>query len=313
MSALVVKHDVSPLPLDYASYGEKYFLHCITGPSTKPNDAFITQTERRMVTSEATRQLVFVDEIKNREREPIAGLIFHSARCGSTLLCNMLDSLPNCYVVRESGVLNKLLHDRTLSTAQRQGLLSAALICYSRYASSIGARCVIKFTSHCALRMPDIRALLPDTPWVYLHREPEEVVQSQLKKRAGWVSSTFVRQVLDVPKEQVPQQTAQQVALMLKHCYQEVIQRKSEQPNGRLLSYERLVASGGTVASEVARYFGFIPSEGEVSNMALCLSVDAKTGSQRKPESHRYASQQKLEVEQACQRCRKEYESLCDG
>ncbi len=299
------------LPVDYALCGKHIVIHYIAGPSTKPTDAFISYTEQKQGKANAPRLLVPLDHV-DATPVALAGMLFHSSRCGSTLLCNMLDTLSDCYVVRESGILNKLLSDTHLQAKQKQQLLHAILNSYDRYAQFLGARCVIKFSSHCALHLPYLLAQLPTTPWVYLHRQPEAVVASLIKTPPLWVSSGFIRRVLKLADEKIPNLPAQQAALILQHCFKQVADTYKSQDNGRLLSYPQLITDDAKAATEIANFYGFQPKAEAALYMAACLQVDAKTGGLHQPNS----TERQLacsEAEQTCKTfCWSDYECLCD-
>lgn len=107
------------------------------------------------------------------------GLIFHMSRCGSTLVAQMLASLPGSIVVSEPPPL-----DNVIQLAARGDVPSAAIrhmaAALTRDRGGSGARHrFIKLDSWHALALPMLRGLFVDTPWVFLHRDPVEVLVSQ--------------------------------------------------------------------------------------------------------------------------------------
>lgn len=106
------------------------------------------------------------------------GLIFHMSRCGSTLVAQMLASLPGSIVVSEPPPL-----DSVIQLAARGAVPPAAIrhmaAALTRDRSGRARHRFIKLDSWHALALPMLRALFADTPWLFLHRDPVEVLVSQ--------------------------------------------------------------------------------------------------------------------------------------
>ncbi len=290
------------LPIDYVLHGDKIFLYMIDGPRSKPAHAFTDETESELVNKKSPSRLVPVVGSEYPERSSLAGLIFHCARCGSTLLSNMLDTLSDCYVVRESAVLNKLLNDSGLLEGQRAVLLKTVVMYYCLYARALGARCVVKFSSHCVDHQTFILQHLLDTPWVYLYREPTSVIASLIKKRPSWASR--------VSAEFSPPQ----LCLRLKQGFALVAESYGKYPKiSLLLHYQQLHGACANGAQIVADHFGFQVSPDGAARMTMCLQYESKTGL-RVGVVAMEPCLFKLEAEKTCQEfCWEEYEYLCDN
>lgn len=304
------------LPIDYLVYGNRLILQGIEGPAEKPGDPFICQTEQIQIKGGAQRYLISVNQDAYKV-DNLAGFIFHSARCGSTLLCNMLDILPDCYVVRESGIINKLLMDISIDSERKTHLLAAILSMYCDYAHSQQARCVIKFTSYCALHISFLLEKFSELPWVYLYRNPIEVARSLAKKSPEWLSFEFLSRNLLTGGECIPDEKERQIALVLQGCFRRVLDNYNVvDQKALLLSYQQLLNEEGL---QVAGHFGFSIGRKNEKNMTSCLAVDAKTGKPRSPE----VLDKKIvkespdlairKITEACQKfCWEEYEQLCN-
>lgn len=107
------------------------------------------------------------------------GLIFHMSRCGSTLVAQMLAAMPGSIAVSEPPPLD------TLIQAAARGLVPAATVrqmiaALTRDRADTPSRHrFIKLDSWHIFALPLLRTLYPDTPWVFLHRDPVEVLVSQ--------------------------------------------------------------------------------------------------------------------------------------
>ncbi|MBV8182275.1 MAG: hypothetical protein JO045_26480 [Mycobacterium sp.] len=118
-----------------------------------------------------------------------AGMIFHMSRCGSTLVSRLLGTLPGVVVLAEPSPLNALLAldpDRVDHAALVQvvRLLVRAL---GRRRHGDERQLVLKCTSWNIRRRAVLSAAFPDTPWVWVQRDPTRVLASLLAKPPGWL------------------------------------------------------------------------------------------------------------------------------
>ncbi|HEX4848136.1 MAG TPA: hypothetical protein VFV30_08325 [Novosphingobium sp.] len=111
---------------------------------------------------------------------PLSGLVFHLSRCGSTLLAQMLGALPGHTVSSEPEPLDAVL--RWTAAARPDPAESSAAI--RAMVAALGRprhpapRHFIKLEVWHTLFLPQLRAAFPAVNWVYLHRDPAEVLVS---------------------------------------------------------------------------------------------------------------------------------------
>jgi len=115
------------------------------------------------------------------------GFIFHMSRCGSTLVAQMLAALPSNIVVSEAVPLNaavqlsgSLPH---LSPDKHVRVLPAMVAALGRRRLGAERHYVIKLDSWHTLALPLFRRAFPRVPWVFLYRDPVEVLVSQMRER----------------------------------------------------------------------------------------------------------------------------------
>jgi len=115
------------------------------------------------------------------------GLIFHMSRCGSTLVAQMLAALRDTVVVSEARPLDQIVqlaHERAdAPLALRAGLLRAMVGALAGAPANEGGRYFVKLDSWHTLALPLFRAAFPDTPWIFLYRDPVEVLVSHMRMR----------------------------------------------------------------------------------------------------------------------------------
>lgn len=112
----------------------------------------------------------------------VAGFIFHMSRCGSTLAAQLLGGLDATVSLAEPGPLDSVLR-LAFARQERPAELLRAMIAALARPRNGERRCFIKLDSWHILLLPLIRAAYPDVPWIYLFREPLEVLVSQLRRR----------------------------------------------------------------------------------------------------------------------------------
>jgi hypothetical protein len=111
---------------------------------------------------------------------PVAGLIFHTSRCGSTLVCRMLAQLAGTVVLAEPPVIDEILR-APAAEEQRQQWLAWMMAALAQPQTPEQRHVIIKLDAWNARDLPMIRSVLPETPWVFLYRDPALVVASQLR------------------------------------------------------------------------------------------------------------------------------------
>ncbi len=115
--------------------------------------------------------------------------IFHSSRCGSTLLANALKSREENLVLAEPEPLNYLLSSplRMDEPEIWRLLFSAIAAALSQPRRPRQKRYFIKFSSHAILQLPLIQQVFPSVPWLFLYRHPLEILVSALENPPDWM------------------------------------------------------------------------------------------------------------------------------
>ena len=117
------------------------------------------------------------------------GFIFHMSRCGSTLLSQMLAAAPENIVLSEPGPVDDILRAHfghpQVTDAQRGRWLESlvAALVWQRHPQERNA--FIKFDCWHVMFLPLIQRVFPDVPWIFLYREPLEVMASAQQQLGG--------------------------------------------------------------------------------------------------------------------------------
>lgn len=173
-----------PAPaVDWANLSEERFV-----------EPFFDQTAARWASGPRASQLVRtgLDGLIALDAEPSlepAGMIFHMSRCGSTLVSRLLSTLPGVVVLAEPSPLNSLIGlepGRVNPTALIQivRLLVRAL---GRRRFGDERQLVLKCTSWNIRHRALLAAAFPETPWIWVQRDPARVLTSLLAEPPGWL------------------------------------------------------------------------------------------------------------------------------
>lgn len=118
---------------------------------------------------------------------PPSGLIFHMSRCGSTLVAQMLASVNRYVVLSEAGPLDAIVQLRRtlpdMSEDDHARSLVSMVAALGRRRSDEAETAFFKLDCWHALDLPLFRRAFPDVPWIFLYREPVEVMVSHLRQR----------------------------------------------------------------------------------------------------------------------------------
>jgi hypothetical protein len=137
----------------------------------------------------AFRQDTTIDSLLNWAHmqpgiQPTA-FIYHTSRCGSTLLSRMLMALESHVVVSEPPLLDAVLRAHyslpTLPADVQVAWVRATLSALAQRRIGTESRFVVKLDAWNITELPLMRSAFPDVPWIFLYRDPLEVAVSQLK------------------------------------------------------------------------------------------------------------------------------------
>jgi hypothetical protein len=121
-----------------------------------------------------------------RQHPPLrpSGFIFHMSRCGSTLVSQMLAAFPGNVVISEASPIDEVVRARQVRpdlAEDEQARWLAAVIGAIGQPRAGEHRLFVKLDCWHTLALPLFRRAFPDVPWVFLYREPIEVMVSQRK------------------------------------------------------------------------------------------------------------------------------------
>jgi len=208
------------------------------------------------------------------------GFIFHMSRCGSTLVSQMLKAVPTNVVVSEARPIDATLRAQFAVTETTDD----ERITWLRWmVSALGQRRLggeqhffVKFDAWNTLDLPLIRQAFPDVPWIFLYRDPVEVLVSHFSNRGAHMIPGVLTPTLfgmDVqtafslqPEDYCAKVLASICAAALQH----------HEDGGRLISYRELPE---VVPESLLKFFNLHYSDEEIAGVRAAAKRDAKNSS----------------------------------
>jgi hypothetical protein len=184
-----------------------------------------------------------------------SGFIFHMSRCGSTLVSRMLASVGRVAMISEAGPLDEILRAK-LAVWLRW--LVAAL---GQRRTAHETHYFLKLDAWHIHSLPLIREAFPDTPWIFLYRDPIEVAVSQLR------SPGMFMQVEDAAMEREEWCVRVLARILSSAC------AFADDPKGMFVNYRQLPEA---VFAEIGPHFGMAFSLEERAQMREMSRLDAK-------------------------------------
>jgi hypothetical protein len=197
------------------------------------------------------------------------------SRCGSTLAAQMLAASPDNVVLSEAAPINAITQDADLDNEAKVTLLRA-MVAVLGQARNGERRLFLKLDCWHSRDLPLFRRAFPDTPWVFLYREPVEVMVSQTRRRGVQMSPSLVPPAtfgIDLP-DGVPNDD---YCARVLAAVSEAAAQHYPAGGGRLVNYRQLPEA---LFTEILPHFGVITSEAEAALMLAATARDAKAPEQ---------------------------------
>ena len=186
-----------------------------------------------------------------------SAFIFHASRCGSTLISQMLARLDNHIVISEPPPLDALLRSG-LPVAERRAAIEGLLSAYGQRRRDAQQRMVIKLDAWNIAELPLLRESFPDTPWLFVYRDPLEIAVSHLRRAGmhmvpGMIGASGLddEQPFDSREDYIARRLGRLLDSGLAHC---------REFGGLAVNYSELP---GALAGRLAEFFGLDEAQRE--------------------------------------------------
>lgn len=253
------------------------WLHC---DEPRFTDAFLDDTFARLTRRQANvllRRRTSLAELEAWAAAspgiPPTGFVFHVSRCGSTLLASLLGRLPDALVLSEPGPVDAVIRAGARLGRERQIALLRAMVSALGQARAPGQhQLFVKFDAWNTLQLPLIRAAFPEVPWIFLYRDPVEVLVSALARRGVHTVPGFLPPgVFGLTADDALDDHAY-AARVLGAIYQAGLDHH-DPARALLLDYRDLPDAAWT---RVARHFGLTLSADDVALLKAASRADPK-------------------------------------
>lgn len=161
-------------------------------------EPFFQQTVERAKADGTNRRELFTefDVLLQLEKQldsvPPTGFIFHSSRCGSTLVANVCRAINNSIVLSEANAIDKLVarfitDASDVKTSLYSVFLRGVVHALAQRRTGNEEHLFIKFSCCSFAQIERVRRIWPHVPWLFLYRDPVETIVSNLKDVPPWL------------------------------------------------------------------------------------------------------------------------------
>ena len=205
------------------------------------------------------------------------GFIFHSSRCGSTLVANACRAIARSIVLSEANAIDKLIaRFITDSDGIKESLYSVFLRGVVR---ALGQRrngdeqhLFVKFACCSFAQLERIRRIWPRVPWIFLYRDPVETIVSNLADVPPWLKDEDRRVLASIISASPNGMSLEELcARTIGSLYTKAHSLAND--NGMLLNYNQLSVR---VISSVLSFFKVSPAAEELDTIARAGSLYSK-------------------------------------
>ncbi|WP_238539767.1 sulfotransferase family protein [Corallococcus macrosporus] len=189
---------------------------------------------------------------------PVRGLVFHMSRCGSTLVAQLLAALPRHIMLSEAGPVDTVLrahqHLPGVTDAQRIEWLRAVVGALGQQRHPEERAVFLKLDAWHVLELPLLQRAFPGVPWMFLYRDPVEVMASHQNHRGAHMLPGLLNPAhLGLESGQVEDMPLDEYGARVLAAICEAGLRGYRERSGpaRLLDYRQLQSEGLRVLTEL--------------------------------------------------------------
>lgn len=207
-----------------------------------------------------------------------SGFIFHMSRCGSTLVSQMLATLPSNLVVSEASSIDAVVQASQwwpdLDEQRLAAWLTSIVGAFGQQRGGDERRYFVKLDCWHTLALPLFRRAFPAVPWVFLYRDPVEVLASQVSQPGSQMLPRGIGPDLHgIERSYGPGAAEDYYARVLAKVCEPVL-RHYGQGGGLLVNYRELPEA---VFTAILPHFGVACDQADRAAMTAATRYDAKT------------------------------------
>ena len=275
------------LPVDAVVVEGRPGLSWLEMPDVAFTEPFFQQTVDRARSQNNRRELftefdTLLQLEKTLDSVPPTGFIFHSSRCGSTLVANACRAIDNSIVLSEPPALDKLIArlitdaaDHEPKSAIYSALIRGLVHGLAQRRKGNERHLFIKFACCSFSQIDRIRRIWPNVPWLFLYRDPIETIVSNIKSVPPWLVDDDHRVLASITGTSTAQVAAMPLEELCARTIGSLFSTADRLANhsGMLLNYNQLSVP---VISSVLKFFNITPSSDELETIARTSRIYAK-------------------------------------
>ena len=186
------------LPVDAVIVDGRPGLSWLNMSDIPLTDPFFQQTVERAKTETRPERFTEFDVLLQLEKlldsVPPTGFIFHSSRCGSTLVSNACRAIDHSIVLSEPNAVDKLIarfitdaSDSNIKQSLYSVFLRGVVHALAQRRTGDEQHLFIKFASCSFSQIEHIKRIWPRVPWLFLYRDPVETIVSNVTEVPPWL------------------------------------------------------------------------------------------------------------------------------
>src|SRR5829696_8868641 len=251
-------------------------------------EPFFQQTVER-AKAENRRELftefdVLLQLEKQLDSVPPTGFIFHSSRCGSTLVANACRSISNSIVLSEAYAIDKLIArfitdaDSSVKESLYSVFLRGVVHALAQRRTGTEQHLFIKFACCSFAQLERIKRIWPNVPWLFLYRDPVETIVSNINDVPPWLIDSDRRVLASIINTSPAAAAGMSLEELCARTNGSLYSTASDLANGHsmLLNYKQLSVP---VIASVLKFFKVSLSTDELETIARTSGVHSKDGS----------------------------------
>jgi len=208
-----------------------------------------------------------------------SGFIFHMSRCGSTLVSRMLASLPKTVVISEAPPIDVVLRlryqDPRLTEEERVLLIQQLIQALCQKRTGLETCSVIKFDAWSISELPMIERAFPGVPWIFIYRDPVEVLVSHFRKRGMHMVPGLLEPALfGMEPDEIHEMPHEEYCARVLRSICSTALQNCRAPHTQLIHYRQLPEAGWTL---VPRLFGIELAPEEETALRSMAAFHAKS------------------------------------
>jgi len=269
------------LPVDAVVVEGRPGLAWIEMSGINLTEPFFQQTVERARKENRAERFTEFDVLLQTEKEldsvEPTGFIFHSSRCGSTLVANACRAVSNSIVLSEANAIDKLIArfitdaDNPVKESLYSVFLRGVVHALAQRRTGTEQHLFIKFACCSFAQLERIKRIWPNVPWLFLYRDPVETIVSNMRDVPPWLIDND-RRVLssiigDASEMNLEELCARTIASLYSTAY------KLANANSMLLNYNQLSVP---VIASVLNFFNVSLSSEELETIARTSKVYSK-------------------------------------